>query len=105
MQSNTARTAAMIQITPKWSVPRDRFMEWYQGTRPLPGMDAGLFFNEGVQCGLLTRRKAVELHERHDALTRQEEAAERGELVCRTCAGAPPSGFTCQTCKADGPST
>lgn len=91
-------TESLIAVTPKLSVPRSRFLEWYQGMRPLPGQDATFFFQTSVEQGLLSSDDAAELRRRHEHLTRQEEALSSGALVCKTCAGAPPPGFACTTC-------
>ena len=88
----------MVQITPNTRVPRQRAIEWMQGIRPLDGMDADSFFQSCVETGLITREQWLELHKRHEFLTRQEAAAADGDLVCQTCQGSPPEGFACRTC-------
>jgi hypothetical protein len=88
-------------ITPNVTVPQSRAMEWMRGTRPLDGMDADFYFKTQVDAGMLTREEAFLLHRRHLHLTRQEQRAAGGALVCKSCQGGPPPGFTCRTCGAE----
>lgn len=92
----------LVSLTPNLHVPLSRAIQWCQGTRPLDGMDASAFFQSGVEVGLLTQQKALELHRRHLLLTRLEEAAASGLELCETCHSAPPAGFTCNSCSAVG---
>lgn len=92
----------MVALLPNLIVPHHRAVEWMAGTRPLDGMDASFYFKSSVDCGLLTPEHALELHQRHLRLTRQERAEARGEFLCRTCKGEPPAGFSCRTCGAEG---
>jgi hypothetical protein len=92
----------MVAITPNTVVPHHRAVEWFTGTRPLDGMDANFYFKASVDCGVLTAERALELHQRHLRLTRQEEAVARGEFLCKTCRGEPPTGFVCRACGTEG---
>ena len=90
-----------IAITPTCVVPASRASEWAAGTRPLDGMDASFYFKMNVERGLYPAERALELHQRHLRLTRQEAAASSGALACKACYGAPPPGFTCRSCGAE----
>lgn len=92
----------LVSVTANASYPCSRVAEWMRGTRPLPGMDASFYFRQSAVSGLITEDESLELHRRHLQLLRQEEAAVRGELICKTCHGEPPAGFACRTCGAEG---
>ena len=66
----------LVQVTPKLAMPRSRYLEWLQGTRPPPGSpDAWEFYRSGIGCGLYTEAEAAALLARH----RELEAAEAAE--------------------------
>jgi hypothetical protein len=91
----------MTELTPVVIVPRSRAVEWMNGTRPLDGMDANDYFQAEVATGSISPDRALELHQRHLRLTRQEAAVAAGALLCKTCNGEPPPGFACRNCGAE----
>ena len=109
-----------LQITATHSLARLRACEWITGLRPSSQGDAESYFGAGVDGGLYTAEQANELLRRHRVLKREEEEIEaiKGEIAqevaahvrlmrkrraapaesCVTCQGAPPAGFSCNTC-------